>query len=168
MAHEAAHCPALHTWPAAQVTPQPPQLRGSLLVTTQLLPHCVVPELGAHRHAPPTHWLPAPHTLPQAPQLLGSNCVKVQVPLQVTCWGRHVAMQLKPLHTWPVGHTRPQAPQLLGSLRDTQALPHLMVPAPVHWHWPAVQVPPAPQVLPQAPHEPGSVCVLVHTPLHVA
>jgi hypothetical protein len=33
----------LHVWPDVQVLPQPPQLAGSTLVSTQELPHIVVP-----------------------------------------------------------------------------------------------------------------------------
>ncbi len=38
-----AHLPPLQTWPLPQVSPQPPQLLGSLVVVTQVAPHFVWP-----------------------------------------------------------------------------------------------------------------------------
>lgn len=145
--------------------PQPPQLAGSLAVSTQRLPQRVTPGVPPQRHWLLTHWPPLPHTFPQPPQLLGSTCTKVHVPPHSCCCGKQEATQEKPLQTCPLAHTRPQAPQLLTSLRDTQVLPHRNCVAK-HWQVAAVQVPPLHE-LPHAPHEPGSVWVLVQVPLQV-
>lgn len=59
-----------------------------------------------------------------------------------------------------------QLPQDSGSRRETHVPLHLMRlggrPAPEHWHWPPLQIPPLHE-LPQAPQLDGLVWVLVHS-----
>lgn len=69
------------------------------------------------------------------------------------------------MQTWFELHTVPQVPQLFGSKRETQVLPQRWL-VPLHWQTPWLQVPPLHE-LPQAPHEFGSVWVLMHWPLQV-
>jgi hypothetical protein len=61
-----------------QVVPQPPQLIGSTFVSTQLLPHLVVPPLQTMVHPPFTHCCPLTHAFPQDPQLALSLLVFAQ------------------------------------------------------------------------------------------
>lgn len=63
---------------------QPPQLAGSLVVSTQDEPHAV-PLEQVDVHAPPLQsgWL-AEHAVPQAPQLVELLCVFTHAPLQFT------------------------------------------------------------------------------------
>jgi hypothetical protein len=55
---------------AAQLTPQLPQLAGSLVVSTQVPPHDVKLPLQPHAPAVQVEW--APHVVAQLPQWLGS------------------------------------------------------------------------------------------------
>jgi hypothetical protein len=160
--HEVTHAPLAQTWPPTHATPQPPQFCTSSVSRTQRLPQFVVP-LGHW------HWLlkqlaPLPQTLPHAPQLLGSICVKVHASPHCACPGKHELRQPKPLHTWLEPHCVPHEPQLLVSLRETQAPLHSRKPV-AQLQEPAVQLAPAHDV-PHAPQFAGSVCVLMHAPLH--
>jgi hypothetical protein len=69
--------PELH--PPLHALPQPPQLAGSLEVSTQLAPHIVSPE--EHAHAPATH-VPLPQEVPQVPQFEASALVSTHRPPQ--------------------------------------------------------------------------------------
>jgi hypothetical protein len=58
------------------LTPQPPQLSGSVPVKVQLLPQAIAPDGQTQR--PAEQLLPPVHALPQAPQLSGSFCTLMQ------------------------------------------------------------------------------------------
>ena len=94
------HLPKTHASPELQALPQPPQLAGSTLVSTQLCPHCVVPPEHESAHVPFEHTSPGMHALPQLPQLSGSDAMLV-----------HPA----PHAVWPVVHVEasPVPPLLL-------------------------------------------------------
>jgi hypothetical protein len=73
---------------ARQRVPQLPQLLGSLLKSTHILPHAALPPTHAKLHTPSKH-TPAPpsgavHVAPQPPQFFGSAAVSVHVPSQLT------------------------------------------------------------------------------------
>ncbi len=105
----------MHTSSRAQRLPQPPQLRGSVEVFTQALPHVRVPPGQAATQAPLLHTGVAPPQLtPQPPQLFGSAEVSTHVPPQSVRPVRHT--QLPPLHVSRLLHWLPHVPQLLGSL----------------------------------------------------
>ena len=87
--------PPLQNWFAPHFSAQPPQLAGSLAVSTQLLPQAVVPAPQVGTQTPPEQRLPAGHTFPQAPQSSGSSLRSVQAPPQLV---------------WPATHETAQAP----------------------------------------------------------
>jgi hypothetical protein len=169
---------------AAQTTPQPPQLLGSVVVLVQpavqqvWLPVQAGPPLqvvGATQ-APFTQVSLGAQGLPQAPQFLGSLLVFEQpegqhwsVPVQAgPPW--QVAVHALLTHMLPATQVMPQPPQLSGSLVVSAQ------PRAQHWRLPvhtgpplqvAVQVPPtqlapAGQALPQTPQLLGSVSVEEH------
>jgi hypothetical protein len=53
----------------------------SVCVSTQALPHAVVPAPHTSVHTPPMHALLPAHAVTQAPQLFGSVDVSVHAPL---------------------------------------------------------------------------------------
>jgi hypothetical protein len=57
---------APHRWP------QPPQLVGSSRVSTQLVPHCVLPPRQVSAQTPFAQTSFDPHAVPHDPQLAGS------------------------------------------------------------------------------------------------
>lgn len=74
--------PATQSNPAAHAFAHVPQCEGSLVRSTQLAPHCVLPPLQPDVvHAPFEHASPFGHLFPQAPQLKLSMSVFVQMPL---------------------------------------------------------------------------------------
>jgi hypothetical protein len=79
----------VQTLPAAQTTPQTPQLPTSMLVSTHLPLQDVA--CGAHAHVEFVQTCRAMQPAPQAPQLLGSVVVSVHFELQ---------------SSWPVGQTQ--------------------------------------------------------------
>lgn len=110
------HCATPFT--VAQLRPQAPQLRASLCVLAQKLPHRTVP--GLHpmdelRQAPATHSSPTAQLRPQAPQLAGLVCTSRQASPQ------RVKVELHEIPQAPAaqvavpfvgtGQVRPQAPQ---------------------------------------------------------
>jgi hypothetical protein len=74
--------PPTQVWPAPQVTPQPPQLAGSLAVVTHWPLQLDWP--AGHWHVPPWQVFPLLQTTPQPPQLLLSEPVVTQA-LPQTC-----------------------------------------------------------------------------------
>src|SRR6185437_168205 len=72
------HAPITHLSPFGQKTPQPPQLAGSLVVSTQpegqhlFVPEQAGPPLHATAQVPFTQFWPVGQTLPQPPQLFVS------------------------------------------------------------------------------------------------
>jgi hypothetical protein len=82
---------------APQMCPQLPQLFGSLLGSTQKVPHCVVPP--GHppiRQSPLTHELPAWQAWPQSPQCCPSVRISVHAPLQFIKLAGQAATQTPP------------------------------------------------------------------------
>lgn len=185
------HVLATQVSPAAQTTPQPPQLFGSLVVLRQPAGQHVS---AAGQAGPPLHVVgtlqtlatqvsPAGQALPHAPQFFVSvvvseqpevqqSSVPVQTgpPLQVAG-----AWHVPPLHVSPVAQTLPHAPQLFGSVLTS------LQPLVQHWVCPVQSGPPlqlaggvqAPvwqvkdggQTLPQALQFFGSVSMLVQPAL---
>jgi hypothetical protein len=59
---------------------QLPQCWLLACVSTQVVPHCVLPDGQLSEHAPDMQRSPAAHALPHVPQLAGSTLVAVQAP----------------------------------------------------------------------------------------
>jgi hypothetical protein len=133
------HVPPTHDWPAEQALSQLPQLKTSVLRSTQLAAHIVCPgTLHVVEQVPAEHTCPARHATPHAPQLSASVAGFVQAPLHWVSPTWH--SQAPAMHDWPVTQTTPQAPQWLESmLRSTQAEAHRV--------WPVWQ----PAVVPSTP-----------------
>jgi len=75
--------PPMHNRPAMHPLPQLPQLSGSLVRSTQLVPHGLRPPPQSISQSPESQRgepSPAGQTLPQAPQLFGSVSVFTQAP----------------------------------------------------------------------------------------
>jgi hypothetical protein len=156
--------------PPSQLTPQPPQLEESLLVSTHFAPQ----QAGV---------VPVPTQLvPQAPQFASSSLRSVQLPAQQP--GEPPSTQALPqapqffmsaeLLTQALAQQRSeqgllQAPQLeISRVRSVQP-PSQTVGAAfaqcgATMHCPLVQVPPAPQSSPQKPQLAGSLSVSTHPP----
>lgn len=66
------HLLPLQVWLAEQVTPQPPQLAGSVEVSVQALPHVLSGEVQLAAHTPRSQSCPAGQATAQPPQLSGS------------------------------------------------------------------------------------------------
>jgi signal transduction histidine kinase/CheY-like chemotaxis protein len=90
------HSPPMHSSPAPQATPQPPQFASSLVVSRQRSPQHVCPKphgaSAPHRHPPAVQRSPrAPQESPHPLQLLGSVWVSTQdVPQQRRPGALHV------------------------------------------------------------------------------
>ena len=156
------HAPAPHDLPPVQTLPHPPQLMGSVLVSTHAVPHRVsVPQL----HAPAVQLSPAGQTLPQLPQFFASVPTSTQAPEQFVVPVGHVAAQAPAAQTGEVPlHTLPHSPQFWGSSRvSTQDEPQSFVPVGQP-QLPATQTWPDGQALPQAPQLAASVWRFVHCP----
>lgn len=69
--------------------PHAPQFAGSLFVSTQRFPHCVVPPPHEESHLPFEQNSLGAHAVPHAPQFAGSKSVTVQTPLQSVAPGPH-------------------------------------------------------------------------------
>lgn len=116
------HSPFVQVAPSAQVTPHPPQLCSSVLVSTQLFWQTLSPAFG-QTHWPPWQLTGPRQVLPQAPQLSLSVCS---------------AMQLVPQQPSPVAQPAPvphmQLPLVLqvSSAGQPGAVPH--------WHTPPAAV----------------------------
>ena len=63
-----------------QIVPQPPQFAGSVWLSTQALPHSVVPAVQVVVQTPAEHPWPPRQAVPQAPQLAESVCVLTHSP----------------------------------------------------------------------------------------
>lgn len=138
--------PSVHTSPAGQATPQPPQFAGSVWVSWQPSEQQTSPAVHA---APPAHWqveVPTSHTSPAA---------------QAGSQGR--SSQEPAMHPWPAGHTTPQPPQFASSFMVSahpsgqQVEPSSHCGRSLHRHWLLVQRLARPsQTRPQAPQLFGS------------
>jgi hypothetical protein len=124
--HVAAQAPLLQTGVMPEHTvPQAPQLFGSVVTSTQVSPHALVP--AGHEHVFAAHSLPPVHFVPHPPQLAGSLVVSTHAPVQLVSAPQPVAVvtHWPELHTSPAPHAVPHAPQLLGSLRvSVHVAPH--------------------------------------------
>jgi hypothetical protein len=101
--------PEAHVRPPVQVTPQAPQLLGSLATARQTPPQLRVP---AAQQTPDWQLDPAAQTLPQVPQFELLVAVSVHTPLQLV-GAVEGQLQCPALHTVPpVPQAVPQAPQL--------------------------------------------------------
>ena len=70
--------PGQQAW-VVHTLPQAPQLAGSRVVSTQVLPHSVWPGGQVDTQAPSEHLVPAGQARPHAPQLAGSESTLAQV-----------------------------------------------------------------------------------------
>src|SRR4051794_35570866 len=68
-AGQPTHTLAWQVLPAGHLTPQLPQLLGSLVVSAQTVPHCLL--VPGHAQAPAWQTVPAGHWLAQFPQWAG-------------------------------------------------------------------------------------------------
>jgi hypothetical protein len=189
-AHVAAHAPAAHTDPAAQVVPQPPQRVLSVRVFASqpfagLRSQSAKP--AAHdvmAHAPAAQVdvaLGSAHARPQAPQCAAAVSVLVSQPLEATAsQSPEPATQRSTVHapaahpfdaTLGSEHALPHAPQLAGS---TEVLAqNALAPVPqvasgaaqVVPHTPPEHTRPAVQAVPHAPQLALSVRVFTSQPL---
>lgn len=128
------HLPATQVWPLAQLVPHAPQLNSSSAVVRQLDPQHVVPDL---------HVLPP---LPGSPQLS-------QKPPTHTSFAFGQSVEVVQAQA-PLLHALPAAQ---GEQASVPAV-HVSLSAP-HSHWPASQVVPVPQVVPQPPQLVALVCL---------
>lgn len=147
--------------------PQPPQLFGSLVTSTQpmLPPQSIAP--ASHTHAPDTHEPEGPQLLPQEPQFCASfdRFAQVFCAMQATSPAGQ-ALQAPLMHICPARHSLPQPPQFIGSLEtSTQPVAQVMSPGS-HVQAPLMQVAPTKQPLPHTPQLASSTAGSTHTPLH--
>jgi hypothetical protein len=161
--------PAVHTllthWlPGPQRMPQPPQSFGLLVVSTQVLPHIVVPV--PQEQVLPEHVAPLGQALPQPPQFCGSSVSLTQAPLQLVRPVPQLVVHMPAEHTCIAVHLVPQPPQLFGSLWVAVQTPAQRVPLLSQAQTPAVQLVPAPHTVPQAPQLALSVCSFTHALPH--
>jgi hypothetical protein len=66
--HVVRHAPLVHDFPAAQAFPHAPQFLLFALVSTQRLPHLVVPPVQSAEHLPCEQTRLESHLVPQSPQ----------------------------------------------------------------------------------------------------
>src|SRR4051812_41820647 len=109
------HWPATHGTPTPHTVPQAPQFFGSLFLSTQKLPHLVLPPPQVTEQTPAEQTWLALHVVPQAPQFLGSLLLSTQRLPHLVLPPPQVRAHTPAEQTWPALHTVPQAPQLLGS-----------------------------------------------------
>jgi hypothetical protein len=154
--------PLAQTELPGQTKPQRPQLRGSVCVLVQPVPHTTWPV--PHEHAPPTQLPPVEHWALHAPQFSSSVVVSTQALVQLAWPGAHNPVQTPLEHTGvAAGQMLPQAPQLRGSLCVAVHAPPLQrIPRFGQAHEPAVQVVPPVQRVPQVPQLELSVCSSAH------
>jgi hypothetical protein len=181
--------PEAQASPFAQIVPQTPQFCGSVLVSTQELPHCVSGgwHMGGVTHFrlwqtwPVLQQMPLQSTWPtgqvftqlpvahdwfaaqvrlQPPQFCGSRFVSTQTPLQLVKPAVQPVMQLPWLQKVPDAQGWLQLPQLLLSCDGSMQMP-------LHSSWPEgqPQLPcwqlwPVPQAWPHDPQLRASVFVL--------
>jgi hypothetical protein len=144
-----------------QTVPQPLQLDGSDLVSTQLAPHAVSP--GRQAQTPLCQTWVAEHFWPQLPQLFGSDFTSTQAPPQVAAGLAQTQARLT--QEKPGWHPAPQAPQLRGSLARSAQVLFGQVARPPHWQTPFEQDPPL-QLLPHWPQSSGSLARTTQVPSH--
>jgi hypothetical protein len=140
--HRLVHAPDTQVWVKPQTcpTPQPPQLFGSDVTSTQAPPHIVYPVSHTKVHEPPLQtgvaWLTlVVHDLPQPPQLVRSVAVFVQPPPQrdgveagqpeEQAYGPPSTLEGAQRGVPPsVSHAAPQLPQLLAVVYETHPPSH--------------------------------------------
>jgi hypothetical protein len=124
------HVEAMQERPPPHATPQPPQLAGSLVKSTQLWPHAAYGAVQPPTHDPAWQKLVAPEqTLPQPPQFCGSLSSTRQTPSQTVLPAGQT--HDPEMHAWPPPQARSQLPQWFGSVAvSTQATPQLVCPGP--------------------------------------
>ena len=171
-------------------TPQPPQLFGSLVRSTQAPEQAVYPELQANPHEPPLQTAVAcatavVHGWPQLPQLVRSTFVLVQPPLHrdgaeegqpdEQAYGPPSTAEGAQKGAPPSGpHVAPHPPQLAAVVYDTHPPSHREKPsshakpqppsAQVVWAFGAA----AGHAFPHDPQWPGSEVVSTQPPSQTA
>jgi hypothetical protein len=88
------HMPFVQLVPPVHLTPQAPQLSGSLFRFRQAPPHEVDPVQVA-THWPPLQDWPAAHFMPHRPQFNGSVLMSVQTPVQAMRPASHPQIPLR-------------------------------------------------------------------------
>jgi hypothetical protein len=109
------------------VNPHTPQLAGSLVVLTHMLPHLVVPPVQASVQALPLQTCPAAQTFAQAPQFNGSFVVLTHELPHLVVPPEQDRVHAPALHTCPAGQANPHAPQLLSSAVRSRQFPEQFV-----------------------------------------
>ncbi len=154
--------------------PHAPQFIGSVVVSTQAVPHIIrgAAQVVTAMHAPAVQICPVGQTLPQRPQLRGSMFRMVHptepVPVgQQVLPAAHAQVHAPALQMRPVRQVVPHAPQLRGSLRvSTHAPPQRVWPVgQIARHVPVVHDWPVGHALPQRPQLRGSLRVSVQVAL---
>jgi hypothetical protein len=110
--HIVPHTPLEQVWPMVHAWPHEPQLRLSVWVLAQAVPHWVWPVGQGVLHVPVLQVAPLGQAFPHAPQFCESVCVFTQAPLH-SIWGLvHIVVHLPVWQVWPVVQTVPHEPQL--------------------------------------------------------
>ena len=130
-----------------------PQLFGWVFKSTHALPTLVSP--GAQSQTPSLQNAPSiEHCMPHMPQLRGSSFKSVQKSLPPQGVNPEFAVQPHiPLEHAPkvISQSLPHPPQFVGSdVVSMHAPPQISAPG-LQEHWPEMQTPPDPHVLPQVP-----------------
>jgi hypothetical protein len=108
---------------------QAPQLAGSILVSTHLLPQLAVPPRHSAAQVPAEQCWPVAQACPQLPQLAGSKSVSTQAPPHSLEPPLQFTPQALFEQSCPAGQALPQAPQLAGSKAVlVQTSPHSVAP----------------------------------------
>ena len=137
---EPKHEPATHSWPTLQAFPHTPQLRTSVVVSTQEVEHSVGVETGQVHTPDIQDWLNEGHTVEQLPQW-STSFAKFTQDAPHTLGVRAGQVQVPDKHVWlGEGHAAEQAPQLEMSVaRFTQAAPQRSGESKGQRHVPASQ-----------------------------
>jgi hypothetical protein len=156
------HEPPVQVAPPVHACPQLPQLSGSVLKSTQLLPHkCSVP-VQFIAHDPVVHTIVAPHACPHEPQFAGSACVFTHVPLQLVRLGAHRHAPVE--QTCDAAHIVVQPPQCMTSVFVSTHAPLQNRSGVGQRHVPVEHVCPAAHALPHEPQFCMSLEVSTHVP----
>jgi hypothetical protein len=119
------HAPEMQSSPIAHAFPHAPQFMLLPLVSTQVVPHNVVP--GVQAHLPAMHACPSLQRVPQSPQLLKLLVTSVHVPPQTFAVVGHAHLPATHAAVAPL-HIVPQVPQLRGSFMVSVQKPPQVVP----------------------------------------
>jgi len=138
-------------WPPAHGLLQKPQFSGSVLVSEQLLPHCVsVPAQVAEHVLCEQSGVAPEQTVPQLPQFAGSDAAFTHS--EAHAFNPAPQVHMLPAQTWPAAQACAQLPQLPISVAvSTHFAEQLVCPTP-HVA-PAPPAPPEPALAAAPPLE---------------